>query len=191
MHVEPRLSDLELRTLIRAERNAKMATRLRAVAMAVRGRTAGAIAAELHVSRRSVQEWIKRFNRDGCDGLRHRSGAGRPRLLTPEQEARVAELIEAGPDDPGLSAWRGPTLVEKIEQAFGVSMSLSGAYKTLHRLGFEPLRPRPRHRKNDPGAMAAWEERAPFLSAKSARPTPARTSRSGSRTRRGSASRAR
>lgn len=191
MHVESSVSDAELRALIRIEKNAKVATRLRAVAMARRGRTAGAIAAELDVSPRSVQAWIRRFNEGGPDGLRHRPKPGRPKLLSPEQESSLAAMIEAGPDDPGRSAWRGPVLVEKIEQAFGVTMSLSGAYKTLHRLGFEPLRPRPRHRKSDPEAMAAWEEHAPFLSASSARPTRTSRSRSGSRTRRGSASRAR
>lgn len=191
MHVEPRVSDMELRAIIRSEKNAKMATRLRAIAMARRGRTAEAIAAELDVAPRSVQEWIRRFNAEGPDGLRHRPKPGRPKLLSPEQERELSEMIEAGPDDPGRSAWRGPVLVEKIEQAFGVSMSLSGAYKTLHRLGFEPLRPRPKHRKSDPEAMAAWEDRAPFLSAKSANLTPAKRSRSGSRTRPGSGSRAR
>jgi transposase len=191
VRVEPGVGDGELRALIRAEKNSKMATRLRAVAMARRGRTAEAIAADLGVSRRAVQEWIRRFNGGGYEGLRHRPKPGRPRLLSPEQERELSEMIEAGPTDPGLSAWRGPVLVDKIQEVFGVTMSLSGAYKTLHRLGFEPLRPRPKHRKSDPAAMAAWEERAPFLSAKSANPTPAKRSRSGSRTRPGSASRAR
>ena len=47
---------------------------------------------------------------------------------------------------------------------FGRPLKLSAVYALMHRVGLSCLRPRPRHRKNDPAAMAAWLERAPFLS---------------------------
>ena len=34
----------------------------------------------------------------------------------------------------------------------------------MHRVGLSCLKPRPRHRKNDPRAMAEWLDRAPLLS---------------------------
>jgi len=57
-------------------------------------------------------------------------------------------------------AWRGPVLVDKINSYFGKQFSLSGAYAVLHRLGFEPLRPRPIHRKADPVAQEAFKKSA-------------------------------
>jgi hypothetical protein len=57
----------------------------------------------------------------------------------------------------------------------------------LHRLGLSCLAPRPRHRKNDPEQMRKWVEDAPLLSRTSPKRTPSKESRSGSRTKRGSA----
>lgn len=191
MHVEPVLSLDELRSLVRETKVARLANRYRAVLMAARGRTAGEIASDLCVCTRSVQEWISRYNKGGPEALVDRPRPGQPKRLTPEQEAEVCRWLDEGPDDPGLSSWNGPLIRDRIEESFGKTMSLAGAYALLHRLGFEPLRPRPQHRKSDPEAMRAWEERAPFLSGRSATRTPTRASRSGSRTRRGSANRAR
>ena len=71
---------------------------------------------------------------------------------------------------------------DRILQAeFGVTYSLQGAYDLLHRLGYSYLRPRPRHRKNDPAAMQAWLKDAPLLPRASGTSTPTRRSRSGSR----------
>ena len=44
-------------------------------------------------------------------------------------------------------------------------MTLGAAYKLMRRLNLSCLRPRPRHRKNDPAAAAAWLARAPLLPA--------------------------
>lgn len=191
MHVEPRLTAAELEALIRKEKRAKLATRYRGVLLAMRGRTAVEVAEDLCVSRRSVQAWVRRYNHGGPDALGDKPKPGKPRTLSADEEAAVVRWIEQGPDDPGLAACSGPLIRDRIESHFNKPMSLSAAYKILHRLGFEPLRPRPAHRKRDPEAMEAWEERAPFLSGASATPTPASASRSGSRTKRGSASRAR
>lgn len=52
-----------------------------------------------------------------------------------------------------------------LEEEFGVSYSLDGAYRVLHRLGYSSLRPRPRHEKKDLPRQAKFrDEIAPFLS---------------------------
>jgi hypothetical protein len=61
----------------------------------------------------------------------------------------------------------------------------------LHRLGFEPLRPRPRHPKADPAAAERFKKTSPAAPPRSPAPTPASGSRCGSRTRRGSVRRGR
>lgn len=184
MHVEPVLSIEELQSLIRKTKVARLANRYRAVLLAVRGRTAKEIACDLCACTRSVQEWICRYNTGGPEALVDRPKSGQPRMLTPEQETEVTRWLDGGPDDPGLSSWNGPLIRDRIEECFGKPMSLAGAYALLHRLGYEPLRPRPQHRKSDPEAMRKWEQRAPFLSGKSVKHTPTRKSKSGSRTRR-------
>ena len=59
---------------------------------------------------------------------------------------------------------RGRDIVELLREEFGVVYSLNGAYGLLHRLGYEPLRPRPVNPKKDPQEELAWKHNAPLLS---------------------------
>lgn len=166
MHVEMKHSAEQLAALVRKEKNARVATRLRAVLLAVRGRTHRQIADDLAVGARSVQEWIQRYNTGGVEALRDRPRPGQPKKLLPHEEEQVIQWLERGPDlkRDGLVAWRGPALVEKIHRHFGKKFSLSGGYSLLHRLGYEPLRPRPIHRKADPAAQEEFKRSTPPLS---------------------------
>ncbi len=51
-----------------------------------------------------------------------------------------------------------------LEAEFGVRHTIGSIYSVLHRIGYSCLTPRPRHEKNDPQAIAAFKEQAPFLS---------------------------
>jgi transposase len=189
MHVESWQTKDELAAMIRGEKDARVATRLRAVLLALKGRTHREISDDLAVSPRSVQSWVERYNasgaKGGVDALRDRPRPGQPKRLTPDEEHTLVAWLEKGPDleRDGVVAWRGPTLVDKIHAHFGKRFSLSGAYALLHRLGFEPLRPRPIHRKADRAAQEEFRKAAPLFWSRSAATTPGRSSRSGSRTR--------
>lgn len=157
-----------LARLITREKDARLQTRLRAVRLALQGRDAPFIASVLGVGRRTVQEWVARFNEDGIAGLRERPRTGQPKRLTDEQEEQVCrwldESLSRGPADD-RPVLRGPQIRAMIERHFGQKMSLSGAYALLHRLGYEPLRPRPRHDKADPVKQAQFKAAAPLFSA--------------------------
>jgi transposase len=182
----------KLAAFIDAERDAKQRDRYRGVALALDGRETLEIVEAVGRSRRFVQRWAYAYRDSGIDALRPRKQPGAtPKLSRQEQEA-FARRIEAGPTPrDGVCTLRGRDAVRILEQEFGKSYSLNGAYDLLHRLGFSSLRPRPKHRKNDPAAMEAFKTSAPPLSSRSATPTPTNGSRSGSRTRPGSGSRAR
>ena len=75
-----------------------------------------------------------------------------------------------------------------LKKEFGVKYSLPGVYALMHRLGLSCLKPRPKHRKNDPEKMQQWLDNAPFLSKPSETNIPTKKSKSGSRTKSGSAS---
>ena len=116
--------------------------------------------------------------------------SGRKGPLTPDQEQRLRDRLRAGPTDAGgVCTLRGQDARRILEAEFGVPRSLQAVYGLLHRLGFEPLRPR--HPRSDPRAQAAFKKSSPAWSPTWRPPAPASGSRSGSRTRPGSASRAR
>jgi transposase len=132
------------------------------------------VAATVGRSRQFVDQWVGRYRTGGIDALVPRRQPGAARRLSPEQEAQLCEMLEAGPPpEEGLAAYNGPILRERIEQRFGKVYSLNGVYKLLHRLGYNDLMPRPRHRDTDPAALEAFKKKnCPSVWLSSRRPTP-------------------
>lgn len=182
----------KLTTLIGDERDAKQRDRYRSAAMALDGRETLEIAEAVARSRRFVQRWAYAYRDRGIEALRPRKQPGAACRLSEQEQEAFAQRIETGPNpQDGVCTLRGKDAVRILEQEFGKSYTLNGAYDLLHRLGFSSLRPRPKHRKNDPAAMEAFQISAPLLSSRPATPIPTSASRSGSRTRPESGSRAR
>jgi transposase len=151
-----------LEGLERKEKDATRSKRLRIIILAVQGWTAPAIAMSVGLSRRDCQEWVRRFNESGLAGLEDRPGGGRNAPLTPEQQELLCKRIEDGPTaEDEVCSLRGADLQAILAREFGIVRSLSTIYKLLHRLGYSCLRPRPRHRKADPEAQAAFKEQLP------------------------------
>jgi transposase len=193
MKVQPRDSIGVLERRIKGERDGRVRDRLRAVVLAKRGRAHEPIAEQLSMSPRWVEKWVARYNHGGVAALRDGPRSGQPTKLKPSQVEAFTARLGAGPTeaDGGVCTLRGQDIRSILQREFGARYALSGVYELLDRLGYSCLRPRPRHRKNDPVAMDAFTHRAPFFSRASATTTPTRRSRSGSRTRPASASRGR
>lgn len=118
------------------------------------------------MSRRPVQEWVRRYNIHGIAGLWDRPRPGQPTKLHRDRQEVFRQRMLAGPTeaDGGLCTLRGKDAQRILAEEFGAHYSLGGAIDLLHRLGLSCLRPRPRHRKNNPQAMQQWLEQSPLLS---------------------------
>jgi transposase len=182
----------ELDRRVRQERNAEQRDRYRAVLLAIEGLETADIQDRLGRSRGFVQRWAYAYRDSGLAGLAaQRRGGSKPKLPA-EQQRRFVERFKAGPTDSdgGVCRLGGKDAVRILKAEFGVAYTLTGVYELLHRNGLSCLRARPRHRKSDPEAQKKWLDRAPFLSRKSAKNSPKSRSKSGSRTRPGSGSKA-
>jgi transposase len=134
--------------------------RLRAIILASTGHTAAEIARALGAGKRTVQNWVGRYNAEGLAGLDDRPGRGRPRKLDADQLERLRGRIEAGPlPEDETCTLRGPEIRGILEREFGVAYSPAAVYSLLHRLGYEPLDPRPAHLKADPGAAEQFKKK--------------------------------
>ena len=150
----------ELRATARREPNARTRVRLLGVANALSGMPVAAAARAVGAGRATLYDWLGRYRAEGIEGLRDRPKSGRPRLLTPEQDAAFKARIEAGPDhakDGVTTAFRGVDMRRLLKEEFEVEAGLSSAYQLAHRLGLAWITPRPRHPKGDPAAQAAFE----------------------------------
>lgn len=179
MDVTPhQLADLdELRRRVRQEANAKQRDRWRAVLLALEGRTASEIMDKLGRSKNFVQRWVYFYRDHGLERVRPRKQPGQPPRLPGDQHQSFLERINTNP-----KILRGVDIVEILREEFGVTYSLNGAYDLLHRLGYEPLKPRPVNPQKKPEEEQAWKDSAPLLSKPFGKPTRTSRSRSGSRT---------
>ena len=90
----------------------------------------------------------------------------------------------------GVMRWRLVDLAAWLREEFGVTASRQTLGRELRRMGYRSLSARPQAHGQDPEAMEAFKKTSRPPSRKSAIGTPAApASRSGSRTRRGSARR--
>ena len=144
MHVSNHHSQTELKCLAKQQKRAAMVWRLQVVILAKQGHTAPQIVEATGVSRRTIQEWVQRYNADGLDGLKDRRRGGNHRHLSSEQERQVCQYLDRTAADPRDGVRRGEDLRRWLQQQFGVLYSLAGVYELLHRLGYSCLMPRPR-----------------------------------------------
>jgi len=192
MHVEDRHGLDELRREVRSETDARMHIRLQAIVLAKQGRTAEEIAGVLGASRRPVQTWVRRYNQSGVDGLRRRPGQGRREKLSLDQRVRLCARIEAAPhEDDEVCTLRGKDIQRILQKEFGKLYHLNGVYALLHRLGYSCLIPRPRHPNADAQAQDVFKKKSWRRSKRSATIILRNVLKSGSRTKRASASKAR
>lgn len=115
-------------------------------------------AAQLDVTRGSVNRWLQWFEAAGTDGLRPRERPGGAARLTAAQHRELVALVEAGPIAAGYQSgvWTGPMVGELIRRRFGVSYHNHYIPRLLHQLGFSVQRPRKRLAKADAERQALW-----------------------------------
>lgn len=192
MRVAAHHSEQQLQQLVNRELRADRARRLRTVLLARQGFTAPEIATCTGFSRRVVQTWVARYNREGLAGLKTKPGRGRKPPLTPAEEEQLKQRLDAGPlPDDGVCALRGKDVRRILQCEFGQLRSLNAVYGLLHRLGYSSLVPRPQHPQADPAAQDEFKKNSATGSRRSKRNIPAAGCKSSMKTKRGSASKGR
>jgi transposase len=188
------LTASELRKAASGEKDGAAARRILALALVLDGLDRKMAAETCGMDRQTLRDWVHRYNAEGLAGLRNLKPPGPGSKLTARQQAELAELVEAGPDPArhGVVRWRRVDLRDELQRRFGVALHERSVGKVLAKLGYRRLSVRPRHPQTDEKAQEAFKKTSPRQSRRSS-PTTPKTSRSksGSRTRPGSASRAR
>jgi transposase len=128
-----------------------------------------ALAAQLDVTRGSVNRYLQWYEAMGVDGLLTGTAPGRAPLLSDEQREELIGLVEAGPQAAGYASgvWTGPMIGDVIERRFGVRYHNQHVPRLLHQLGFSVQRPRKRLARADADAQAQWlREKFPAIKKK-------------------------
>ena len=150
----------ELRQLARAQDSGRVAVRMLAVASAIDNKSAPEVARDSGVSRRSVQDWVSRFNRGGSKQLLEQGGRGHKPVLTAPQVLVLKARLDAGATEAdGVCVLRGLDVKRILAQEFGKVRSLSSVYELLHAIGYNDLMPRPQHLEANPAAQEAFKKK--------------------------------
>lgn len=137
-----------------------------AIALVLEDWSREAAAAACAMDRQTLRDWVHRYNELGLEGLfdRPRRNGPRPRLSA-EQQARVADWVEQGPDleRDGVVRWRCVDLQVRIAQEFSVQLHERTVGRLLRRLSFRRLSARPQHPQSQPEAQAVFSAASPIL----------------------------
>jgi transposase len=188
------LTASELRAAATKAKDVAAARRMLCLAMVLEGADRTTAAETCGMDRQTLRDWVHRYNAEGLPGLYDRKRPGARPKLTADQRAALAAMVEAGPDPQvhGVVRWRRVDLRDELQRQFGIELHERSVGKVLKRLGYRRLSVRPRHPEADEAAQEAFKKTSPRRSPHNSRIAPGTSpSKSGSRTKRGSASKAR
>ena len=94
---------------------------------------------ELHRSIAWAYRWLRRFDKEGLEGLKNKPRSGRPPDIPQEKLSKVRTELSENP-----SGWKAKEIMNIIYKKTGVKYHEVHIYRLLHKWGFSPKVPRKR-----------------------------------------------
>lgn len=137
---------LALQEEIRRSPESRYDHRLHGLLLVAQGMSCGEVAGLLGDAARTVEYWVRRFERDGLRGLVDGERSGRPSRLKPKQIETIQKALRDSPRSFGLGSnlWDGKTLAAFITQRFAVELGVRQCQRLFRQFGFRLRKPRPR-----------------------------------------------
>lgn len=154
-----------LRELARREKRAEQKDRLMVAVLAIEQMETLEIQRSLCRSRGFVQRWSYAYRDGGIEAVRDKPRGGSEAKISGEKAEKLKARLDAGPTEAdGVCTLRGKDIQRIAREELGTQVGLSSVYRTLERLGYSCLAPRPRHEQQDLEAQRKFkDDRAPFL----------------------------
>ena len=128
----------QVEALFERDANNRVGVKLYAIIQLSRGYSSRKLEEFYRASFKQVCNWVDRFDAEGLDGLRIKSGRGRHSRLTEEQKYQLQGDLLKTPEAFGYNTanWSGPLMREHIRKTYGVDYSPASVYTMMHELGF-------------------------------------------------------
>jgi len=116
------------------------------------------IAALLDADRRTVQRWIRRFEKGGDSALDSIPHPGPEPKLTLDQRAQLSRELLKGAKSLGFTTdlWTGPRVARVIQRKFGVRYHLNHMGRFLRSIGWTPQKPQKKPYQRDDQMIQEW-----------------------------------
>ena len=158
-----RLPDAEAQSLeaqFRSTQDRKLRDRIQIVLLAHEGRKHQDIAADLRISRRSVQRWLNAYLERGLTGLTPRTARGKEPGIPAALADAIKRWVIEGPAAQGLdrATWTHEELADHLFKTQGIKTSRSAMHRFCQKVGIRPYRPTYRYLRGDPAKQAQARE---------------------------------
>jgi transposase len=149
-----------LRQLAAKAKDANQVRRLLALAAVREGKSREEAARIGGMERQTLRDWVHAFNEGGPEGLINAKAPGPKPKLSAEQKEELARIVEMGPDPEkdGIVRWRCADLQCLIKERWDIELGEVSIGRILKELGFSHISPRPRHPKQEEGAIEAFKK---------------------------------
>ena len=122
---------VELRAAHKLEKNKHAAYKINAVILLGSGWTLDKVKSALLLDDETLRSYVKKYRNGGVNQLLETNYKGRASLLTENQKNLLISELENKIHQSTCS------VIEFVNQQFGITYSLSGMRDLLHRLGYE------------------------------------------------------
>jgi transposase len=151
-------SRAELETAMRAAPTQRSFVRMKAIHTLLRGVDHAAVARFLDITRQTLNQWIKKFNQRGIDGLIDAPRSGRPAHINQEQKQKYRELIEH-PEQAGQVHWTAKKFHGYLRNDLDHAVGYRTVVRWLHEEGFRLKVPQPWPDRQDEAARVAFVQK--------------------------------
>ncbi len=132
--------------------------RVRAIKSLIMGIDHDTTAELFDVSRRTLFNWVRRFNEAGIDGLLDRPRAGRPRKIDSEHSSAVRDRFES-PASAGHRHWTARKFHGYLNKEVGLEVGYSTLVRWQHEQNFRLKVPQPWPDRQDEELREAFVKR--------------------------------
>jgi putative transposase len=102
--------------------------------------SAAEVARDLHRSKSWASDWLKRYQKEGIDGLKDRTKSGRPPELSEETSYQIKKELKEN-----SQGWTTKQVEELIIKKSGIKYHYTHIYRILRKWGFKQKVPRKVH----------------------------------------------
>ena len=134
--------------------------RLHGILLITHGLSCYDVADALGQDPRTIERWVKRFEKSGFAGLREGEREGRPRRLNEAQWEAINSDLRRNPREFGhtQNLWDGKLLSHHLGKFHNVDLGVRQCQRIFRHMGFRLRKPRPLIAHADPAAQAAFKK---------------------------------
>jgi transposase len=130
---------------LKHEKNRRMFERYQTVRLHLLGKDNAEIAIIIGRKESTVNTYLRKYRKNGLDGLQMKFSPGPPEQLSKEQQEQLKKTImDFVPHEVGFTAkfnWTLQIIGEYIQREFGETYSIRGVSKLMHRMELSYTKP--------------------------------------------------